>query len=293
LPVASQPRDEILIECEEQIRMAIRDAVNRNSRKPFDWGGLTGYMQMEAIEPALDLMLAANPESQYLQRLSLQVKRVLEQNRDLKIDLQAAHQWLEHIADCLHYPPKPKCSDPTQLVTPSSQQIAQEMQQLIAQFEPEAKLQPVQTALKDALVRIWKTCGKELLHCYDIPGLPPDNLKLESFFGKLRCHQRRISGRKSTRELRNFGQYQILCLAESQAELLEQIQKVPLADYQFHRKRLAENEVPRQFFYRLHRDPLQTMQNLAEKYIAHLPAGQAVYPLFAMPVLENIPLHTI
>ena len=88
--------------------MAIRDAVNRNSRKPFDWGGLSGYEQMEAIQPALHQMLTANPGSQYLQRLTHQVERVLEKNRTLATDLQIAHQWLERTADCLHYPPKPK-----------------------------------------------------------------------------------------------------------------------------------------------------------------------------------------
>ena len=262
-----------MIEGENQIRMAIRDAVNRNSRKPFDWGGLSGYEQMEAIGPALHRMLAANPESQYLKRLTLQVERVLENNRVLAIDLQAAHQWLERTADCLHYPPKPKFSDPTQAVMLSSQQVAQEMEKLIAQFQPEAKHQPAQAALKHALLRTWKAYGEDLLHCYAIPVLPPDNLKMESLFGKLRRHQRRISGRKSTRELRDFGRCQVLCLAESEAVLLEQIQKVPFADYQRQRQRLTEAEAPRQFFYRLHRDPVKTMQHLTDKYIAHFPSS--------------------
>jgi hypothetical protein len=38
---------------ETQLRMAIRDAVNRASRKPFYWGGLVGYRQLEAIAQAL------------------------------------------------------------------------------------------------------------------------------------------------------------------------------------------------------------------------------------------------
>ena len=46
---------------------------------------------------------------------------------------------------------------------------------------------------------------------------------LESLFGRLRRHQRRVSGRKSTPELRDFGQYQVLFLAQSEDELLEQI----------------------------------------------------------------------
>jgi hypothetical protein len=30
--------------------MAIRDVVNRSTRKPFSWGGLAGYQQLEAID---------------------------------------------------------------------------------------------------------------------------------------------------------------------------------------------------------------------------------------------------
>lgn len=41
------------MQVEVQIRMAIRDAVNRASRKPFYWGGLVGYRQLEAIAQAL------------------------------------------------------------------------------------------------------------------------------------------------------------------------------------------------------------------------------------------------
>ncbi len=92
-----------------------------------------------------------------------------------------------------------------------------------------------------------------LLHCYDILGLPADNLELEHMFGKLRCHQHRIGGRKSTRPLRDFGQYQVLFAAENEAELREQLRHVPLETYQQHRKRLAQAEVLRQQSYRLHR----------------------------------------
>lgn len=102
--------------------------------------------------------------------------------------------------------------------------------------------------------------------CYDIPGLPPDNLQLESLFNRLRCHQRRISGRKSTKELRDFGQYQVLFMADSEDALLEQLRRVPLPEYRKHRRQLAQAEAPRQFFHRLHRDPTATIQKLLDKY---------------------------
>ena len=36
-------RDAELIAVESQIRAAVRDCVNRTSRKPFNWGGIEGY----------------------------------------------------------------------------------------------------------------------------------------------------------------------------------------------------------------------------------------------------------
>ena len=41
------------MELEAQIRVAIRDAVNRRSRKPFYWGGLRGYDQLHDIAQVL------------------------------------------------------------------------------------------------------------------------------------------------------------------------------------------------------------------------------------------------
>jgi hypothetical protein len=38
--MTAAPRDNELRQIETQIRQAVRDAVNRNSRKPFYWGGL-------------------------------------------------------------------------------------------------------------------------------------------------------------------------------------------------------------------------------------------------------------
>ena len=94
------------------------------------------------------------------------------------------------------------------------------------------------------------------------------NLKVESLFGRMCCHQRRISGRKSTQPLRDFGHYQIRFMAQSEEQLLEQLRQVPVKDYQAQRKFQANAESPRKFLARLHRDPAKIMQQLAEKYVA-------------------------
>ena len=140
------------------------------------------------------------------------------------------------------------------------------MERLIEQFHPTGNLQRAQRGLLSALRKRWKLYAKELLYCYDTPGLPQDNLQLESFFGRLRRHQRRISGRKSTQALHDFGQAQALFRAQSEAELLKQILQVSLEDYLVHRQRLAQAELPRQFFHRLHHDPLTTISSLLAPY---------------------------
>ena len=91
---------------------------------------------------------------------------------------------------------------------------------------------------------------------------------LEALFGRLRRHQRRISGRKSTRELRDFGQYQVLFLAESEEKLLAQIRQVSPEEYLENRRLLEEAEAPRRFLNRLHRDPLTTMRSLLMEHAA-------------------------
>jgi hypothetical protein len=105
------------------------------------------------------------------------------------------------------------------------------MDELLQNFEIDARDQGIPLMLYSGLRKRWDLFGDDLLHCFDIPSLPQDNLKVEALFGKLRCHQRRISGRKSTQPLRDFGHYQILFLAKSEEQLLEQLRQVSIDDY--------------------------------------------------------------
>ncbi|MEW5959198.1 MAG: hypothetical protein AB1801_15825 [Chloroflexota bacterium] len=249
---------------EAQIRGAIRDAVNRASRKPFYWGGLRGYEQLEAIAQALGEGVSGEPETDYLQRLKGRVEAVVAAYRVNAADLKEAHTWLRRIAACLRYPPAETASR-SRL---TGEQVKREMEALLASFQPDFKRRPAQAALHAAWHRTWKAYGTDLLPCYDIPGLPPDNLKLEALFGRLRRQQRRVSGRKSTRELRDFGQCQVLFVAQSEAELLDQIAQVPLDQYRQNRQRQEAAEAPHRLLRRLHRNPLGTMRSLLKQHAA-------------------------
>lgn len=280
------PRDPVLIGIETQVRQAIRDAVNRISRKPFTWGGLCGYEQLEAIAQELAKIQEPNPENHYLQLLQTRVEWVLAKNRTAAEDLKKAHQILLQVSDCLRYPAS---AQDMQSVRVNSTVVAQEMTKLIQETRASGKVQRSQIRLLNGLKSRWELFGPELLFCYDIPGLPQDNLQLESLFGRLRRHQRRISGCKSTRELLIFGQAQVLFSAESLQQLLEQIQLVPWKTYLFRRKHLAEAELSRQFFRRLHHDPRATISTLI-----HFHSMRSQNPdLFEAPVfLKEQVLHT-
>lgn len=253
------------MQLETLLRAAIREAVNRGSRKPFFWGGLKGYEQLESIAQALeDLPTSRLTHDQYLDWLRSRVERVLTKNRTVAEDLKQAYQLLLAVARGLHDPPIK--SDLEVEDKPTRQTVTEAIPRLIQETQPTGLHQHAQRRLLGELKRRWELFGEELLYCYEIPGLPQDNLKLESLFGRLRRHQRRISGRPSTRELQAFGQAQVLFTASSFQALLEQIQQVPRERYAMHRQRLAQAEQPRQFFHRLHQDPGKALSTWIQAY---------------------------
>ena len=227
---------------------------------------MKGYQQLQAIADCLHQYVGAQTENAYFQRMIMQVDRALENTATLAESLQNAHTWLLNIAACLRYPQSSYTND--ELAAINSHTVEKEMKELLDKFQQQTTHNRVLSALYRGAIHRWEDFGKDLLHCYDIPGLPPDNLHLESLFNRLRNHQRRISGRKSTRELRDFGQYQVLFLAESEADLLEQLRRVPLSEYFKHRNLLAQAEAHRIFLRRLHHDPSKTIQLLLSKYVA-------------------------
>jgi hypothetical protein len=243
----------------------VRDAVNQGSRKPLTWGGLKGYQQLQAVAQGLTQLEERLPDTAYLMLLKKRIEFVLAKNRTVAEDLEKAQHLLRQAAKCLHYPLNAN-SEPHPPIR--CYPVAQEMDNLIQQTQPDGKVQQAQIRLLNGLQKRWELYGPDLLHCYEIPGLPPDNLKLESLFGRLRRDQRRISGRKSTRELIEFGQAQVLFSADSPLELLSQIQAIPPELYHQHRQRLVQAERPRQFLRRLHHDPLATVRALVSQHMA-------------------------
>ncbi len=112
----------------------------------------------------------------------------------------------------------------------TSQTVHSQLEQMVQQWQKSA---PLNSTLAK-LCRKWDSMAAKwlpaILHCYDIPGLPRNNLKLEARFGQLRQHQRRVSGRQETTPLRRLAPGQLLCPTLDESELLSYLQSVPTDD---------------------------------------------------------------
>jgi len=74
-------------------------------------------------------------------------------------------------------------------------EVRQQMEDLLAEIrDNQATVGTLQPAVAHFL-KVSASYWPGLFHCYDIPGLPRTNNVLEQFFGSVRYHHRRASGR--------------------------------------------------------------------------------------------------
>jgi hypothetical protein len=108
----------------------------------------------------------------------------------------------------------------------TGREVRQRMENLLAEIRDD---QATVGALQPAVAHFLKVSASYwpgLFHCYDIPGLPRTNNVLEHFFGSVRYHHRRASGRirasagtvvrgsvralaSATSRLHPFGEYEL------------------------------------------------------------------------------------
>ncbi|MHC5917373.1 MAG: hypothetical protein ACYTXE_41785 [Nostoc sp.] len=147
----------------------------------------TSSLYGRGFPSAFCLLPSAFFDTDYLSVLSVWVDQALSNTHSVASDLEEAHQWLRRIAECLRYPEYSKgttdhVTDITQTtkISLTSLQVRRDMEELLQQFQPDPQQNPAQFTLKKKLQKLWHKYGTDLLHCYDIPRLPQDNLKIES-----------------------------------------------------------------------------------------------------------------
>lgn len=250
-------------------RRAIRDALNRSSRKPFQFGGLRGYDQLVGIEQHLQQQRTHNGLDPYLNLLHDRVQSALASTVTQAEQVRQMHIFLTKVEHYLTEVPRPSSltdKRETAVSTPGSRTVQQELERMFSDLMQQFKACPLAWRLD----RRWRSMSKAwlpgILHCYDIPGLPRSNLDLESTFGTLRREQRRISGRKETSPLRIFGPGQIVLLSLPDKDILPLLQSVPAEVYWSQRRRQEEREEPRRWLTRLHRDPARALAQVDQQF---------------------------
>ena len=250
-------------------RRAIRDALSRSSRKPFQCGGLRGYDQLVGISEHLSQRRTQSGPDPYLDQLHHDVQRALRATASQAEGVRQARTFLTQVEHYLAGLPRPSLEPDAQqkgLSISDSTTVQRELEKMISDLAQQPNLYPPTRRL----VRKWHSMSEtwlpDILQCYDIPGLPRSNLDLESAFGTLRRDQRRISGRKETTPLRVFGPGEISLLALDEAEVLPLLQSVPADEYWAQRRVQEEREEPRRWLSRLHRDPAQALAQVDEQF---------------------------
>ena len=250
-------------------RRAIRDALNRSSRTPFQCGGLRGYDQLVGINLHLQERRMQRGPDAYLDQLHERVQNALRSATSQADQVRQTHAFLvkveRYLAQAHCSGPKPDTSE-TNVSTPHSETVRQELEKMASDLVQRSKICP----LARRLARRWRAMHKSwlphILHCYDIPGLPRSNLDLESAFGTLRRSQRRISGRKETSPIRVFGPGAIALLALDDEQILPLLQSVSPDIYWSERRRQEECEEPHRWLTRLHRDPTRALSQVDEQF---------------------------
>jgi hypothetical protein len=251
-------------------RRATRDALNRSSRKPFQCGGLQGYIQLVGIERHLQQRIRRSYDP-YLVLLHEQVQRALAATAIQAEQVCQTHAFLLRVERYLATAPCPSNeSDPSETHVPTrgSETVRRELEEMFSDWMQQARDSPLAWRLNRRWQSMSKTWLPGILHCYDIPGLPRSNLDLESRFGTLRRAQRRTSGRKETSQLRVFGPGEVVLLSLQDAEILPLLRSVPVDEYWSQRRRQEEREEPRRWLTRLHRDPMQALAQVDEQFYA-------------------------
>jgi hypothetical protein len=252
-------------------RRAIRDALGRSSRKPFQFGGLRGYDQLLGIDQYLSQQSLRDSPDPYLDQLRSCVESALRATASRAQGVRQAYASLNEMEHHLAEASRPSLAigpQETQMLRSGSETVQQELEQMVSDWVQKPDVHP----LTRRLARKWKSMSKSwlpgIVQCYDVPGLPRSNLDLESIFGTLRRAQRRTSGRKETTPIRVLGPGQIVLLSLKDAHILSLLRSVSVDEYWSQRRRQEEREEPRRWLTRLHRDPLQALAQVDEQFYA-------------------------
>lgn len=202
----------------------------------------------------------------------------LEATESQAEDVRQAHTFLTEVEHYLAQVPRPDVEPNSEALSlsacdaqagpppPGSEAVRKKLNEMFNAWGAREDIGSTGQRLLSKWERMAQTWLPGILHCYDVPGLPRHNLKLEGVFGALRRHQRRVSGRKETTPLRFFGPGEIMVQVLDTEEILPWLRSVPVAEYWTQRRRQEEREEPRRWLRRLRRDAVQALTQVDDQF---------------------------
>lgn len=119
-------------------------------------------------------------------------------------------------------------------------------------------------------LKVTRSYGAGLFHCYDVPGLPRTNNDLEHFFGSARYHQRRATGCKHSAPGTVIrGAVRLVTAVTTRSRRFQPLDLRPrdVTHWRQLRRELAQREQARRTMGRFRRDPTAYLRALEDQLL--------------------------
>jgi hypothetical protein len=178
--------------------------------------------------------------------------------------LARQRQWLIDLQRLLDLPQEPTTSQPT------GADIETKVDRYLLDLKQRPDLDETDQTIAQHIITTFRNRWWGLFVCYDVPGLPATNNELESFFGRLKTNQRRITGHKSVNSfVLRYGAYvAFIDRTESKSDLLTRLRQVDRAAYQQERQQLQGILAERQDYHRFCHNLDKVVQELEAEWQA-------------------------
>jgi hypothetical protein len=192
-------------------------------------------------------------------RLRDMLGRALERTQTLWPDVAQAERWVHEAAAILANDDRAR----TRTVTQRYRNWIRHLEQDIVQPDLSSALREAATHF----IKVTRSYGSDLFHCYAIAGLPRTNNALEQAFGSLRYHERRASGRKvASPSLVQSGCVRMSAALYTRTHVvtLQMLAAVPHGSWSLTRAELEQRRHARCLRYRFRKNPKDYLAGLEE-----------------------------
>lgn len=253
VPVQKDPEElPTYSEVIRNIALDLQQTLTRKGRAPFIFSGVPMFKDLCAIQQNLEQCLSIRADT-YLRCWHEALSETLPQYQNKFGEVEQTVDWIDGIRNILDIP-LPTDDHPGLC----GDEVAQQLAHYLGFLDTIPDLSTWQISFRQDLFARSESYWSGLFHCYDIPGLPRTNNKLESLYGQTKRQIRRQLGISELREplLRRAAWIVLEIDVDSPTELQNRFAQVSWDEYANERIRYEQrqNQFHRRYRWRHHRD---------------------------------------